>query len=443
MKRVDVAVIGSGPGGLGVAALLAKEGKKVTVLEKNGRIGGRATSFQWKGYTLNVGPHGGVVDRELDGLLRRVGKEPPPVGKFDDAVTYKDGEFVPLLSLIQPDDPDLLKVMNVLLGVTPEELAVLDAVSAKDWLDSLEIRDDDLRTLLTLGVLVGTTLPRLEDVAASAAIEALRPLTSPPEICWTCHGVIRYMQELADAVTEQGGEVRTNAEVTKIIVENHQVRGVLVEEGDKQLPGEVREGYVLEAQVVVAAFPIWDLFNVTSTGLYPPWFVDRVEMLNRTTAFFGIYAGCREPLFEEKWWVLMESPRTGYPFAAYMETNVCPQLAPEGEHLFNCCYLAEPELNKAAQREHLHELFELARQDLEELYPGWEEKCLWIKPFFHEFEEPARTPGRAGVFRPGPKAPGIKGLYFAGDTVNARALPGLECAAASAMQCADAILEAL
>jgi phytoene dehydrogenase-like protein len=237
--------------------------------------------------------------------------------------------------------------------------------------------------------------------------------------------------------------VQTNAEVTKILVENNRVRGVLVEAGEKELPGEIRKGYVLEAPLVVAAFPIWDLFKVTSKGLYPPWFVERVEMLNRTTAFFGIQAGCKEPLFEEKWWVLMESPRTRYPFAAYMETNVCPQLAPEGEHLFNCCYLAEPELNKVEQREHLHELFELARQDLEELFPGWEDKCLWIKPFFHEFEEPARTPGRAGVFRPGPKAPLIEGLYFAGDTVNARALPGLECAAASAMQCADAILEVL
>ena len=63
MKEVDVAVIGSGPGGLGVAALLAKAGKKVAVLEKNGRIGGRATSFQWKGYTLNIGPHPGEIGR--------------------------------------------------------------------------------------------------------------------------------------------------------------------------------------------------------------------------------------------------------------------------------------------------------------------------------------------------------------------------------------------
>jgi hypothetical protein len=39
-------------------------------------------------------------------------------------------------------------------------------------------------------------------------------------------------------------------------------------------------------------------------------------------------------------------------------------------------------------------------------------------------------------------APGISGLYLAGDTVASRALPGLECAADSAMRCAAAIIGA-
>lgn len=49
-------VIGSGIGGLGTAALLAKKGYEVTVLEKNERIGGVANRFEADGFSFDMGP---------------------------------------------------------------------------------------------------------------------------------------------------------------------------------------------------------------------------------------------------------------------------------------------------------------------------------------------------------------------------------------------------
>ncbi|MBW6497489.1 MAG: NAD(P)/FAD-dependent oxidoreductase [Bacteroidales bacterium] len=57
----DIIIIGGGLGGLTAGAKLAKEGKKVLLLEQHDRPGGCATTFQRKDFTLEVGLH------EMDG----------------------------------------------------------------------------------------------------------------------------------------------------------------------------------------------------------------------------------------------------------------------------------------------------------------------------------------------------------------------------------------
>lgn len=51
-----VVIIGSGLGGLATAALLAKSGLRVTVLEKNEQLGGRASILEKEGFRFDMGP---------------------------------------------------------------------------------------------------------------------------------------------------------------------------------------------------------------------------------------------------------------------------------------------------------------------------------------------------------------------------------------------------
>ena len=53
MKKVII--IGGGIGGLGLAALLAKQGYQVDLFEKNEKLGGRANIFTEKGFTFDMG----------------------------------------------------------------------------------------------------------------------------------------------------------------------------------------------------------------------------------------------------------------------------------------------------------------------------------------------------------------------------------------------------
>ncbi len=71
-KPYDLIVIGSGIGGLSLAAIAAKEGKRVLVLEKHYVAGGFTHTFSRKGYEWDVGLHYiGEVHREQS-LLRQL-----------------------------------------------------------------------------------------------------------------------------------------------------------------------------------------------------------------------------------------------------------------------------------------------------------------------------------------------------------------------------------
>ena len=56
MAEKSVIVIGSGFAGLSAASFMAKEGWKVTVLEKNTTAGGRGRQLKEKRVSLGMGP---------------------------------------------------------------------------------------------------------------------------------------------------------------------------------------------------------------------------------------------------------------------------------------------------------------------------------------------------------------------------------------------------
>ena len=121
----DVIVIGGGLGGLTAGAKLAREGRKVLLVEQHDRPGGCATTFKRKGFTLEVGLH------EMDGLDARDMKTRifRDLGVFDEVSFLKLPEFYRFISgsrdFVMPHDPD--QAIEALVKEFPAEEAGIRA----------------------------------------------------------------------------------------------------------------------------------------------------------------------------------------------------------------------------------------------------------------------------------------------------------------------------
>lgn len=76
-NKYDVIIIGAGIGGLTAGAILARNGKKVLILEKNPSVGGYATNFRRKGFNFECSLHlvNGGKEGPVQSILEKCGIE--------------------------------------------------------------------------------------------------------------------------------------------------------------------------------------------------------------------------------------------------------------------------------------------------------------------------------------------------------------------------------
>ncbi|OUM41577.1 phytoene dehydrogenase [Arthrobacter agilis] len=73
MGGQDVVVIGGGIGGLATSALLAREGHRVTLLEKRDQVGGRAGTWEQDGFRFDTGPSWYLMPEVIDHFFKMMG----------------------------------------------------------------------------------------------------------------------------------------------------------------------------------------------------------------------------------------------------------------------------------------------------------------------------------------------------------------------------------
>jgi all-trans-retinol 13,14-reductase len=238
--KYDIIIIGAGLGGLTAGAKLAREGRKVLIIEQHSQPGGCATTFKRGDFTMEVGLH------EMDGpspkdMKTRIFNE---LGVFENVKFVRVPEFYRFINgridVVIPHDP--LKAARILKEHFPSEHEGIDVFfdqifnskrkpsaseagpekSLGEFLDSI-FRNEDLKLVL-LG-----NLGYFHDDPYTISLtyySVAQGSYFSGGASYIRGGSQKLSDHLAEFITEHEGKVALNHLVTGLITEKNKVTGV-------------------------------------------------------------------------------------------------------------------------------------------------------------------------------------------------------------------------
>jgi all-trans-retinol 13,14-reductase len=305
--KYDIIIIGAGLGGLTAGAKLAKEGKKVLIIEQHSKPGGCATTFRRGDYTLEVGLH------EMDG---------PSAGDmktriFNDLGVSENIEFIkvpefyhyinPRHKVTIPHNPEI--AIDRLSKLFPEEIPGIRAyfaqilpqkkkipgsepatdISVGDFLDSV-IRNDDLKLILLGNLGYFHDDPYSISLAYYSVAQGSYYAGGGSFIKGGSQKLSDY---LAGYIRTHGGEVILNHIVTRIVISGNSATGVIYSK--KSRPDSEEKTASGDQIIVNSAIPnlVEMLPEVTGTELK-----NKIEDQKTGASLLTVYFGFKKPLKE-------------------------------------------------------------------------------------------------------------------------------------------------
>jgi len=415
-SKYDVIVIGAGAGGMSAAARLVADGRKVLLLEASDRVGGRASSEQIDGFTVNIGAiaieRGGVFEQTFESIGVPLDiREPDPgtVFRIDGKLinAAKGGWGVLLGGFTRQAAKIAGRFADARAGDLPEE-----TLTTADWLASYT-KNETVHAIFR-NLCAAIFAANSDEVPARAFLTYFAVKGAFKRFGFCPRGTIGIWNDLAEGIRAKGGEIWLGAPATAIRTEAGRVTSVEV----------TREGIrrSLATRAVISNVGPEATIGLVGAEALGSDYVDRVRGTLRPTANIVINFATRTRLVEAPGLVTFGRTRRLCNMGEL--TATCPELAPAGWHQYVAYAVPRPAIGPFDEKAET----EAALQDLRDEFPGFENARMLSIRVMRDGWPPQRSCAGFDI----PQETPLSNLWHVGDAVKSYGDGGTQACAETA-----------
>lgn len=421
--RYDAIVIGAGAGGLSAAAWLCSQGRTVLVLEAKDRLGGRASSYNVDGFTVNEGAiaieRGGVFEQTLNAVDQQLDvREPAPatVFRIDGKIVNpaKGGWGLLLGGMTRSAAKIGEKIADARQGLLPD-----GRLSTQEWLQGFTHNETVHRLFRNFCAAIWAV--NADELPARAFLTYFGQKGAFKRFGFCPRGTLGIWQDLAKGIEANGGEVWLNAIVKSLIVEKDKVTEVVVEKDGQAMR--------LVADAVVSnAGPMATQQWLSAAGIENPATLG-VESLRPASNIVYNFA-TQERLLDVPG--LVTFANTSRLCNMGELTATCPELAPEGWYLYVAYGVPRPSLSNFDRDTEIA----AGLADLEAEFPGFQTRAKMLNIRVMTDDWPAQ---RSCSGYDLPQETAVRNLWNVGDGVKEYGDGGTQACAATGKRAAELV----
>lgn len=450
MDKKKVCIIGAGIGGLTAGALLVQKGFSVDIFEKEQTVGGRAVSIDmssqteesykkllarfntriafsepslneifknkmFEGYTLDLGFHmigGGIIQKLRNVIMEYYQHITIFESRLFEQKNSHFGHFVTTADKIMM----LPNILRLLLS-GEQTMNELDSVSITETIK--KYGKGKMKAVLEVNPRLISTINNLDVISTGEVFRTqkdmrLRGVNYPKD------GLLKISKTIAEYIQKNGGRIHLNSPVSKIIIHNNKVKGVVVKD----------ETHFYDC--VLSNILVQNLFTIADESQFPSSYVTMLKSLEGTGSLCAYYSlKAIDPRLLGKTFIFIERDvgvdgNDAAGMIDFIASKAETGLSPPSHYLIQAYIICTPK--EARDEEMLKKLKGALDRNLERIIPDFRSHLHWaVYPTVWHLDGVAKTLNNT---KPDIQTP-VENLYIIGDCVKAPGI-GINCAINSA-----------